>query len=123
MIKENPDCPNCDCMPWWTPQPLGARVLIRPDAKLDKTASGLYLPDQAKEEPTEGVIVNCGPGHQLKNGEYAPLEVQPGQRVMFNKWGVTEIKEQGETFVIVREEDILAIIHGGEVDDDLLPAF
>lgn len=104
-------------------RPLGARVTIRPDVQKDKTEGGLYLPDQAKEKPTEGVIVGCGSGHQLKNGEYAPLEVQTGQRVIFNKWGATEFKENGQTLVIVREEDILAVIHGGEVDDDLLPEF
>ncbi|PIQ26181.1 co-chaperone GroES [bacterium (Candidatus Blackallbacteria) CG17_big_fil_post_rev_8_21_14_2_50_48_46] len=114
---------SIDSLPWWIPQPLGARALIRPDGLKDKTAGGIYLPDQAKEEPTEGVIANLGPGHKLKDGTYAPLEVKIGQRVIYNKWGATEIKEQGETFVIVREEDILGIIHGGEIDDDLLPAF
>lgn len=110
-------------MPDFKLRPLGARVVIRPDAQKDKTDWGLFLPDQSKEKPSEGVIIECGPGHQLKNGEYAPLEVQTGQRVIFNKWGATEFKEDGQTLVIVREEDILGIIHGGEVDDDLLPAF
>lgn len=103
--------------------PLGARVVIRVEKAKDKTESGFYLPDQAKEKPTEGIITNVGPGHMLKNGEYAPLEVQLGQRVIFNKWGATEVSKGGDNRVIVREEDILAIIHGGEVDDDLLPAF
>lgn len=119
-----PDISNeSESLPRWTPRPLGARVLIRPDAKLEKTEGGIYLPDQSKEEPTEGEIVCSGPGHHLKDGSYAPLEVFTGQRVIYNKWGATEIKEWGETFVIVREEDILAVFQEVDEDDDLLPEF
>lgn len=90
-------------------KPLGDRVLIEAVAKEETTASGIVLPDTAKEKPQEGKVVAVGSGH-LKEGQRIALEVKEGDRVIFSKYAGTEIKLEGKEYLILREGDILAIL-------------
>ncbi|ACS99729.1 co-chaperone GroES [Paenibacillus sp. JDR-2] len=89
-------------------RPLGERVLIEPIAKEETTASGIVLPDTAKEKPQEGKVVAVGAG-TLKDGARVALEVQVGDRVLFSKYAGTEIKYEGKEYLIMKESDIHAI--------------
>ncbi|CAM4418544.1 co-chaperone GroES [Paenibacillus tarimensis] len=89
-------------------RPLGERVLIEPIAKEETTASGIVLPDTAKEKPQEGKVVAVGSG-SLKDGVRVPLEVKEGDRVLFSKYAGTEIKYEGKEYLIMKESDIHAI--------------
>ncbi|MBI3991590.1 MAG: co-chaperone GroES [Candidatus Omnitrophica bacterium] len=91
-------------------QPLGDRILIRADESLDKTAGGLVLPDTAKEKPQEGKVVAVGKGRILDDGTVRSLGVKVGDKVLFGKYGGTEVKYKDEEYLIVREEDVLAIL-------------
>ncbi|QGQ98494.1 co-chaperone GroES [Paenibacillus psychroresistens] len=90
-------------------KPLGDRVVIEAIAKEEKTASGIVLPDNAKEKPQEGKVVAVGSGH-LKDGARTPLEVKEGDKVLFSKYAGTEVKFEGKELLIMRESDILAIL-------------
>jgi chaperonin GroES len=90
-------------------KPLGDRVVIEAIAREEKTASGIVLPDNAKEKPQEGKVVAVGSGH-LKDGERLPLEVKAGDKVLFSKYAGTEVKFEGKELLIMRESDILAIL-------------
>ncbi|PWV95547.1 chaperonin GroES [Paenibacillus cellulosilyticus] len=90
-------------------KPLGERVLVLPIAKEETTASGILLPDTAKEKPQEGQIVAVGSG-TLKDGVRIALEVQVGDRVLFSKYAGTEIKYEGKEYLIMKESDIHAIL-------------
>jgi len=89
--------------------PLGDRVVVKPIEQEEKTKGGIVLPDTAKEKPQEGEVLAVGSGRLLENGQRVPLEVKVGDRVVFSKYGGTEIKLDGETYIILRESDILAI--------------
>ncbi|MDD5127967.1 MAG: co-chaperone GroES [Dehalococcoidales bacterium] len=89
-------------------QPLGDRVVVKPIEREEKTKSGIYLPDTAKEKPQEGEIVAVGPGRMTEDGKRIPLDVKAGDRVIYAKYGGTEIKVDNEELVILRESDILA---------------
>src|SRR5712672_2038762 len=90
-------------------RPLGDRVVIRPLARETVTKSGIVLPDTAKEKPQEGEILAVGPGKVLDNGKRITLEVKIGQRILFAKYSGTEVKIEGEEYLILRESDILGI--------------
>lgn len=90
-------------------RPLGDRVVIEAVAKEETTASGIVLPDSAKEKPQEGKVVAVGSG-ALKDGERIPLEVQVGDRIIFSKYAGTEVKYEGKELLILRESDILAVL-------------
>lgn len=90
-------------------KPLGDRVVIEALDQEEKTASGIVLPDTAKEKPQEGKVVAVGSG-TLKDGERIPLEVKVGDRVIFSKYAGTEVKIDGRELLIMRESDVLAII-------------
>jgi chaperonin GroES len=90
-------------------RPLGDRVVIEPIAKEETTASGIVLPETAKEKPQEGKVVAVGSGH-LKDGERIPLELKEGDRVIFSKYAGTEVKIEGKEYLIMREGDVLAIL-------------
>ncbi|NBI28493.1 co-chaperone GroES [Chengkuizengella marina] len=90
-------------------KPLGDRVVIEAVAKEETTASGIVLPDSAKEKPQEGKIVAVGSG-TLKDGERIPLEVKTGDTVLFSKYAGTEVKYDGQELLIMRESDILAVL-------------
>jgi chaperonin GroES len=90
--------------------PLGDRVLVKPLEAEEKTRGGIILPDTAKEKPQEGKVVAVGKGRVSDEGKLQPLEVKAGDKVLYGKYSGTEIKVDGEDHLIVREEDILAII-------------
>jgi chaperonin GroES len=89
-------------------QPLGDRVLVKPTEKEEKTKSGIYLPDTAKEKPQEGEVLAVGPGKMTDDGKRIPMDLKVGDRVIYAKYGGTEIKIDNEEMMILRESDILA---------------
>ncbi len=89
-------------------QPLADRVLVKPSEKEEKTKSGIYLPDTAKEKPQEGEIMAVGPGKLNEDGERIPMDLKVGDRVIYAKYGGTEIKVDDVELIILRESDILA---------------
>lgn len=91
-------------------KPLGDRVVIELVETEEKTASGIVLPDSAKEKPQEGKVVAVGTGRVLDSGERVALEVSEGDRIIFSKYAGTEVKYQGKEYLILRENDILAVI-------------
>ena len=91
-------------------KPLGDRIIIELVELEEKTASGIVLPDTAKEKPQEGKVIAVGTGRVLDNGERVALEVSVGDRIIFSKYAGTEVKYEGNEYLIVRENDILAII-------------
>jgi chaperonin GroES len=92
-------------------KPIGERVILKALAGEEKTASGIVLPDTAKEKPVEGEIVAIGSGRVLENGERLALEVKVGDKVIFSKYAGTEIKYDGQDYLILGERDILAIVN------------
>lgn len=91
-------------------KPLGERVVIKVLEREEKTASGIVLPDTAKEKPQKGEIVAVGTGKLLDNGQRVALEVKVGDRVIFAKYAGTEIKIDGAEYLILTDRDILAIV-------------
>ena len=90
-------------------KPLGDRVVIELVESEEKTASGIVLPDSAKEKPQEGKVVAVGNGRVLESGERVALEVAVGDRIIFSKYAGTEVKYEGKELLILRESDILAV--------------
>ena len=90
-------------------RPLGDRVLVRPDDSDKPLPSGLVIPDTAKEKPQEGVVLAVGPG-RFENGERLPLDVKTGDIVLYSKYGGTEVKYNGEEYLVLSARDVLAII-------------
>ncbi|MEH7012563.1 co-chaperone GroES [Neobacillus niacini] len=91
-------------------RPLGDRIVIELVESEEKTASGIVLPDSAKEKPQEGRVVAVGTGRVLENGERVALEVSVGDRIIFSKYSGTEVKFEGTEYLILRENDILAVV-------------
>ncbi len=91
-------------------RPLGDRVVVKVVEKEERTKSGIVLPDTAKEKPQEGEVLAVGTGRVLDNGQKVPLEVKVGDRVIFSKYAGTEVKIEGEEYLILSERDILAIV-------------
>ncbi len=92
-------------------KPLGDRVLIQILEAENKTKGGIVLPDTAKEKPQEGKVVAVGKGRTLEDGTVKPLEVKAGDKVLFSKYSGTEVTtKEGEEYLVVKEDDILAII-------------
>jgi chaperonin GroES len=89
-------------------QPLGDRVVVKPIEQESKTKGGIYLPDTAKEKPQEGKVVAVGPGKLNDEGKRLPMDVAVGDIVIYAKYGGSEIKENNEELIILRESDILA---------------
>ena len=90
--------------------PLGEKILIKRIEAEGKTAGGIVLPDTAKEKPREGKVIALGNGKLLKNGERAKFQVKKGERVLFSSYGGTEVKIDGEEYLLMSEDDILAVI-------------
>jgi len=88
---------------------LEDRVVVKPNTEEERTKGGIVLPDTAKERPQEGEVVAVGPGKLLDNGQRAPMDVKPGDKIIFAKYGGTEVKIDGEEYIILRQSDILAI--------------
>jgi len=92
-------------------KPLSDHILIEPIKEEEKTKTGILLPDTAeKEKPEQGRVIAVGPVRKTSSGKIIPLSVQPGQKVLFTKYGPNEIKVDDKEYLIAREEDILAIL-------------
>ena len=91
-------------------KPLGDRVVIRVLEQVEKTASGIFLPDTAKEKPSQGEVIAVGSGKLLDDGKRLALDVKVGDKIIFSKYAGTEVKFEGTDYLIVSERDILAII-------------
>ncbi|MDI2111588.1 co-chaperone GroES, partial [Bradyrhizobium sp. Mp64] len=91
-------------------RPLHDRVLVRRLDAEEKTAGGIIIPDTAKEKPQQGEIVATGPGARNEQGQLIQLDVKPGDHVLFGKWSGTEVKIDGEEFLIMKESDLLGVI-------------
>jgi len=90
-------------------RPLGDRVLVEPASEEEKTAGGIILPDTAKEKPQKGMVKAVGPGRLLENGQRVPIDLKEGDKVIFSKYGGTEVKIDGKEYTILREDDIYAV--------------
>ncbi|MFN3625269.1 MAG: co-chaperone GroES [Hyphomicrobium sp.] len=93
-------------------RPLHDRVVVRRVEEDTKTAGGIIIPDTAKEKPIQGEVVAVGPGARDETGKVNPLDVKPGDRVLFGKWSGTEVKIDGEDLVIMKESDIFGVLEG-----------
>jgi chaperonin GroES len=93
-----------------TLKPLGNRVVVEPIEQEETTASGIVLPETAKEKPQKGTVIAVGPGELDDSGNRVPLEVKEGDVVLFAKYAGTEIKVDGKKWLILRESDLLAIV-------------
>ena len=91
-------------------RPLNDRLLVKRLAEEEKTAGGIIIPDSAKEKPAEGEVMAVGPGKTNDKGDRVTLQVAAGDRVLFSKYGGTDVKLDGEDYLIMREDDILGII-------------
>ena len=88
--------------------PLGNRLVVEPIEEEEITAGGIVLPETAKEKPQKGTVLAVGPGERNEKGEYMPLEVKKGDKILFAKYSGTEIKVDGKKHLIMRESDVLA---------------
>ena len=93
-------------------RPLHDRVLLQRVDQEEKTVGGIIIPDTAQEKPMEGEVVATGPGARGEDGKLQPLDVKPGNRVLFGKWSGTEVKVDGEDYLILKESDIMGVIEG-----------
>lgn len=91
-------------------RPLNDRILIQRVESEEKTVGGIIIPDSAKEKPSEGKVAAIGPGKRNKKGERIPLDLKEGDKVLFSKYGGTEVKLDGEDYLIMREDDILGVV-------------
>ena len=91
-------------------KPLNDRVLVKRMEEVQVTKGGILIPDTAKEKPIEGKVIAVGPGKMSEQGQRMTLQVKEGDRVLFGKYAGTEIKVEGEEYLMMREEDILAIL-------------
>ena len=91
-------------------QPLGDRVIVKPTEPKEVRKGGIIIPDTVKDKPQEGEIIAVGRGKSNDKGETFPLDVKAGDRVLFGKYAGTEIKIDGEDFLIMREEEVLGIV-------------
>ena len=91
-------------------RPLGDRVLVKRVEEEEKTKGGIIIPDTAKEKPQEGEVIAVGPGARDDAGKVQPLDVKPGDRILFGKWSGTEVKLDGADLLIMKESDILGVL-------------
>jgi chaperonin GroES len=93
-------------------RPLGDRILIeRLEEAVQKSPGGIIIPDTAKEKPTQGKVVAVGPGRRAEDGSLIKPDVQEGDRVLFGKWGGTDVKIDGKEYVILKEEDVYGVVN------------
>lgn len=93
-------------------KPMEDRVLVKPIENESKTASGIYLPESAKEKPVRGEVVAVGPGRRLENGQRAQMSVSKGDTVVYGKYAGTEVELKGDKLLILKETELLGIIDG-----------
>ena len=92
--------------------PLHDRILVRRVEEADTTRGGIIIPDSAKDKPQEGEVISTGKGKISEEGKVRPLDVKEGDRILFGKYSGTEIKLDGEDFIIMREEEVLGVLSG-----------
>jgi len=95
-------------------KPLRDRVIVERSEAEERTAGGIVLPDSAKDKPKQGTVVSVGSGRVLDNGDVKPLEVKKGDRVLFGGYAGSEVKVEGKEFLILSENEILAIVENGK---------
>jgi|SRR5882724_7076562 len=95
--------------------PLHDRILVRRTEEEGTTRGGIIIPDSAKDKPQEGEVISAGKGKSNEEGKVRPLDVKEGDRILFGKYSGTEIKLDGEDFIIMREEEVLGVITGAPV--------
>ncbi len=93
-----------------TVKPLQDRVLVKRIEESNQTATGIILPDSSKEKPSEGEVIAVGPGYRNQDGSFRALEVKAGDKILFEKWGGTEVKVEGDEYLMMKEEKILGIL-------------
>ena len=93
-------------------RPLHDRVVVKRIEAEEKTAGGIIIPDTAKEKPQQGEVVSVGPGGRDEAGKLIPIDVKPGDRVLFGKWSGTEVKLDGVEYLIMKESDIMGVLEG-----------
>jgi chaperonin GroES len=93
-------------------RPLHDRVVVRRVESEERTAGGIIIPDTAKEKPQEGEVVAVGPGARDESGKLVALDVKAGDRILFGKWSGTEVKLDGEEYLIMKESDVMGVIEG-----------
>ncbi|MDR3692927.1 MAG: co-chaperone GroES [Fimbriimonas sp.] len=91
-------------------QPLHDRIILEASAKEERSAGGIILPDTAQEKPQRGTVLAVGPGKRLDSGQLAPVDVKAGDLVLYGKYAGTEVKVDGKEYIILRAEDILAVL-------------
>jgi chaperonin GroES len=91
-------------------RPLGDRVVVRRVEEEAKTKGGIIIPDTAKEKPQEGEVIAAGPGARDEDGKRIPMDVKPGDRILFGKWSGSEVKIEGDELLIMKESDILGVL-------------
>jgi chaperonin GroES len=91
-------------------KPLEDKILVQANEAETTTASGLVIPDTAKEKPQEGEVIAVGPGARNEDGDLVALDVKPGDRILFGKWSGTEVKLDGEELLIMKESDVMGIL-------------
>ncbi len=91
-------------------RPLSDRILVERVAEDEKTKGGIYIPDTAKEKPAEGKIVASGNGRMGEDGKLLPMDVKVGDRILFSKYGGTEVKIDGIDYLILRQDDVLGVV-------------
>jgi len=91
-------------------KPLGSRLVVEPIEQEEKTTSGIYLPDTAKEKPMKGTILSDGPGDRNEKGDRVAMDVAVGDIVLFNKYAGTEVKIDDKKILVMKESDVLAIV-------------
>ena len=91
-------------------RPLHDRVLVRRIEAEEKTSGGIIIPDTAKEKPQEGEVVAVGPGARDDSGKIQPLDVKPGDKILFGKWSGTEVKIDDQDLLIMKESDVLGVV-------------
>src|ERR1700685_3999126 len=93
-------------------RPLYERVVVKRIEEKENKIGGLYIPDSAKEKPQEGEVVAVGKGKRLEDGKLVPLDVEKGNRILFGKYSGSEIRIDGEEFMIMREDEVLGVLEG-----------
>ncbi|MFQ3549445.1 MAG: co-chaperone GroES [Armatimonadota bacterium] len=93
-------------------KPLGDRIIAKAIDAEEKTAGGIVLPDSAKEKPLEAEVLSVGPGNQLESGKMTPMDVKVGDKIIYGKYAGTEVKVDGEELIILKIDDVLAVLEG-----------
>jgi chaperonin GroES len=95
-------------------RPLHDRIVVKRLEQQEAMQGGLYIPDSAKEKPQEGQVVAVGNGKKTEDGKVIPLDVKTGDRILFGKYSGSDIKLDGEEYLIMREDEVLAVLEGGQ---------